>query len=326
MLRTTTISEPLALWSRRLGLFAQALMGVGLVLHRLGQLTTSVFLMLGNAALGLAALAIVSGLVAGISIWVRGRSGAGRMAVGMIAGGLLWMLPLAYLPAYLGLPVVNDITTDTANPPRFAMLGQVRGAGANAAAYPGERFARLQTTAYPDLRTLVVDRSADEVFDLAVLVVRGRKGMGWKVLAEEQPSVRPPKPGVIEATERTTIVGFIDDISIRVTGSNTEARVDVRSASRFGQHDLGTNASRIRRFLRELQSRLEATQPGMAAARATRAARAQLGPPGSTPGVNKPGVKQPLTRLPGSKAGKGGQDPARSDARRGPVPKAPPRG
>ena len=321
MLRTTTIPEPLALWSRRLGLFALALMGVGLVLHRFGQLTTHVFLMLGNAVFGLAAVAILCGLLAGVSIWLRGRSGAGRMAVGVIAGGLLWLLPLAYLPTYLALPTINDISTDTANPPRFAMLGQVRGPGANAAAYPGERFARQQANAYPDLRTLVVDRSADEVFDLAVLVVRGRKGMGWKVLAEEQPSTRPPKPGVIEATERTMIVGFIDDISIRVTGSEGEARVDVRSASRFGRHDLGTNASRIRRFLRELQSRLEATQPGMAAARATRAARAQLGPPGS-----KPGLKQPLSRLPGSKAGKAGQDPARSDARRGPVPKAPPRG
>ena len=320
MLRTTTIPEPLALWSRRIGLFALALFGVGLVLHRLALLTTQVFLMLGTAAMALAAVAIVLGLIAGMSIWVRGRAGAMRMAVGVVAGGLLWLLPAAYLPTYLALPAINDISTDTTNPPRFAMLGQVRGPGANAAAYGGERVARQQATAYPDLRTLVVDRSADEVFDLAVLVVRGRKGLGWKVLAEEPPSTRPPKPGVIEATERTLLAGFIDDISIRVTGSDGEARVDVRSASRFGRHDFGANASRIRRFLRELQARLEATQPGMVAARGTRGARALTGMP------FKPGVKQPLSRSSSSKGGKGAQDPARSDARRGPVPKAPPRG
>ncbi len=275
MIRTTTIPEPMALWCRRLGLFAAAMVVSALILHRFGQLSTPVGLALTGVGLVISGLALLLGLYAGGSIWFRGRMGAGRLAVGTIAASVLWLAPLAQLPTYLSLPPINDITTDTANPPRFQQLAIARGTGtgANPTAYGGERLARLQATAYADLRSLVVvDRPADEVFDLARRVVSGRRGLGWKVLSEEPPG--PRRPGIIEATERTMILGFVDDIVVRVTGGDAEARVDVRSASRYGRHDFGANASRIRRFLRELQSRLEATPPGTLAARGPRAATA----------------------------------------------------
>jgi Protein of unknown function (DUF1499) len=298
MIRTTTIAEPMALWCRRLGLFALALVVVALTLHRVGQLTTPVGLALAGVGFAISGLALLLGLYAGTSIWVRGRSGAGRMAAGMIAAGVLWLAPLAQLPTYFALPPINDITTDTSNPPRFQQLAIARGTGtgANSANYGGERVARLQATAYADLRSLVVvDRPADEVFDLARRVVSGRKGLGWKVLFEEPPA--PRKPGIIEATERTLVLGFVDDIVIRVTGSEAEARVDVRSASRYGRHDFGANASRIRRFLRELQARLEATPPGaIAAARGARAAAA-------VPKKPLPAGRAPVTKAKDAKSG-----------------------
>jgi Protein of unknown function (DUF1499) len=306
MIRSTTIPEPMALWCRRVGLFALVLVVVALILHRFGQLTTPVGLALTAVGFALSGLALLLGLYAGTSIWVRGRSGAGRMAVGMIAAGVLWLAPLAQLPTFLALPPINDITTDTVNPPRFQQLAIARGTGtgANSPNYGGERVARLQANAYADLRSLVVvDRPADEVFDLARRVASGRKGLGWKVLAEEPPA--PRKPGIIEATERTTLLGFVDDIVVRVTGSDAEARVDVRSASRFGRHDFGANASRIRRFLRELQSRLEATPPGSVAAR---------GGPRAAVAVPKrplPAGKAPVTKA--------------KDGKSGPVPKSKPR-
>ena len=43
---------------------------------------------------------------------------------------------------------------------------------------------------------------------------------------------------------RTFILGFVDDISIRVSGNRTQSRIDIRSASRYGTHDLGRNAFR----------------------------------------------------------------------------------
>jgi hypothetical protein len=311
------IPEPLAVWSRRLSLFALAIIGVVLILHRFGQIATPVALNVVAAGFAITILAVVIGVVASISIWVRGRSGAGAAAAGIVLGGALWIWPLAYVSPYLNLPRINDISTDLASVPRFGMLARVRGPGANSATYPGERYAREQQVAYPDLRAMVVDRPVDEVFDLVDKVVRGRRGLGWKVLTEEQPSIRPPKAGIIEATERTLILGFIDDIVIRVTGTETESRIDIRSASRFGRHDFGANASRIRRFMREMQGRLESTTPGAIAGRG-----------GVRAGVAKAGgdLKRPLERLPAKAAAKNAPSLAPQDARRAPAQKATPRG
>lgn len=67
---------------------------------------------------------------------------------------------------------------------------------------------------------------------------------------------RPPtlarRDGVIEAVARTPIMGFRDDVVIRITPVGQGTRVDMRSASRFGNHDLGANASRIRSLLGDI--------------------------------------------------------------------------
>jgi uncharacterized protein (DUF1499 family) len=47
-------------------------------------------------------------------------------------------------------------------------------------------------------------------------------------------------------------MGFREDISIRVRTASGVVRVDMRSASRYGNHDLGSNARRIERFLSDL--------------------------------------------------------------------------
>jgi uncharacterized protein (DUF1499 family) len=42
------------------------------------------------------------------------------------------------------------------------------------------------------------------------------------------------------------------DVAIRVAGNEEISVIDMRSASRYGRHDLGDNADRIVRFLKEL--------------------------------------------------------------------------
>ena len=170
---------------------------------------------------------------------------------------LAW--PLTYVPAFLNLPPINDVSTDLASPPRFVALAKQRTGAANPAAYPAQRFAPEQQKAYPDLRTFVIDRSAQEAFELVEEAVRKLK---WRVAASEPPVGRPAKGGTIEATDNTLVVGFTDDIVIRVEGSVNRSRIDVRSASRHGRHDLGQNATRVRRFFAELQSRIDSTSPG----------------------------------------------------------------
>lgn len=67
------------------------------------------------------------------------------------------------------------------------------------------------------------------------------------------------REGVIEAVARTPVFRFSDDVEIRIgLDENAQTRVDMRSESRKGKADLGTNARRVRRFFRHLDERLEA--------------------------------------------------------------------
>ena len=269
--RATKIVAPLARWSSRIAVFSASLLIVGVVLHRLTSFPTHVAVnVFAVGAVG-TGLAMLAGLIALIQIWHRGHGGAGKAAFGILLPLLLLAWPLTFVPAFMNLPRINDVTTDVATPPHFITLVKMRTGEANPAIYPGDRFAQEQQKAYPDLRTYVLDRGVEEAFELVEEVVRKLK---WKVAASEPPTVKPPKGGLLEATDLTPVVGFPDDVIVRVEGNATRSRIDVRSASRYGHADLGQNAMRVRRFLAELQSRTDATGgPAIAGRRGLRSTR-----------------------------------------------------
>jgi uncharacterized protein (DUF1499 family) len=78
------------------------------------------------------------------------------------------------------------------------------------------------------------------------LAERAARAMGWDIVAVAPDDLR------IEATDTTLLFGFKDDVVIRVTANGNGSRVDARSLSRIGGSDLGTNAKRIRSFMRQL--------------------------------------------------------------------------
>jgi uncharacterized protein (DUF1499 family) len=53
---------------------------------------------------------------------------------------------------------------------------------------------------------------------------------------------------------RTFLLRLPDDVTVRVRPRADGARIDVRSVSRIGRHDLGANAARIRAFLDEVSA------------------------------------------------------------------------
>jgi uncharacterized protein (DUF1499 family) len=271
--QSATIVAPSARWSSRIALFSASLLLAGLGLHRLGALPTPVAINLFAVGYAGGALALLVGLVALGKIWRNGFAGAGSAAIGILLPLLAAAGPVGYLAASVGLPRINDVTTDWTRPPRFSALAK-RSPDANSSAYPGQRFADLQAKTYADLRTLVLDRSAEEAFELVEEVVRR---MRWRVAAVTPPAGRAAgKTATLEATDHTLIVGFPDDIVVRIEGNATRAAIDVRSASRYGAFDFGQNASRLRRFLAELATRAEATGPTeIAKRRARRNARAR---------------------------------------------------
>jgi uncharacterized protein (DUF1499 family) len=100
---------------------------------------------------------------------------------------------------------------------------------------------------YPDLGPARFTAPPDRVFARAVDIARD---LGWEIVATA------PAEGRLEATDRTRWFGFRDDVVVRVRPDGAGSRVDVRSVSRVGRSDLGTNARRIRGFMDALRTAL----------------------------------------------------------------------
>jgi uncharacterized protein (DUF1499 family) len=238
--------------------FSVVLLATAMFLHRLFSLPTPIAMNLAYVAFAGGALALLMAVLATIGIWRTGRPGTARVVFGILVslGLLLW--PLLFVPAYQSLPNINDVTTDMTNPPAFVELAKQRPRGANPVDYAGPDFARKQLKAYPDIKPIEVGRSTDEVFELALDAVRRLK---LDIVNQQVPDLESGRQGLIEVSDRTLIAGFYDDVVIRVTGDSDHARVDVRSASRYGGHDLGRNAARVRMLLKEIVVRLESVVP-----------------------------------------------------------------
>lgn len=295
---------PFAKWSRIVAFFAVQLILLGILLHRFVSLPTPVALNLFTAAFGFAVLAIVLGLVAAIVIWRHGRSGAWSAAAGVLIGIAIFCWPAAYLPFALRLPELNDVTTDPLAPPRFINLARTRQKDANSVNYGGPAVAKLQAEHYPDLRPLLIPRKIDETFEIVRDTVRRLR---WTVVGEELPQGKG-RPGYIEAVDRTLVIGFYDDIVIRLDGDQRESRIDVRSASRYGRHDLGRNAARVRRLFAELQVQLDENVPGLERRR-RRKPRVEDAVPKRQKGAPAASLARPSARGPAQPGAQRGQPP-----------------
>lgn len=238
----------LAIWARRFAFFSLVATVLSIIVVRSGFLEIEPSISTFGGALVFAGLAILLGLAAFVAIWKDGLNGLGHALLAIAIGALL----LAY-PAYLGLtayrlPAISDITTDPIDPPRFEAIARVRPRNANPIIYAGLYAAQQQRLAYPAIEPLILTVPPKIAFDSALAIANKRR---WRVVDTRDPTPSRPE-GRIEAVARTPVMGFRDDIVIRVRPAPDGARVDVRSASRYGRHDFGTNAARIRSLLDDI--------------------------------------------------------------------------
>lgn len=152
--------------------------------------------------------------------------------------------PVYYFWQAKHVPPIHDISTDTVNPPRFVAVLPLRKDARNPVDY-SPAVAAQQKAAYPDIAPALLSVPPTRALQLAEQVARS---MGWDIVAVSPADLR------IEATATTLLFGFKDDIVIRVTPEDGASRVDIRSLSRVGVSDLGTNARRVRAFLSELKA------------------------------------------------------------------------
>jgi len=277
MVRRRVIEEPisrLAVWSLRLVLFALAATFIAIIIVRSGALDIVPALSTLAGALVLAVVAILLALGAGIVIWRQGCGGVRQALFAILIGGAL----IAY-PAYLGikaykLPSIYDVTTDPIDPPQFDAIARLRPRDANPVTYQGLYAAELQHTAYSDIEPEETSATPQEAYDAVMKVITRRR---WRIV-----DARPPQPAaptrvsnprqardepapasdaIIEAVARSLILGFREDVVVRIRATGDGTRIDVRSASRYGRNDLGSNAARVRDLLGSIDDVLSAPHP-----------------------------------------------------------------
>ncbi len=196
-----------------------------------------------QAALGLfAGAAVLAGIGALICLWRLIRRHGGVVTVIAAAAGIAAAtIPMAMVMMAADKPAINDISTDTANPPEFvALTADMHGHDANPATY-NPAFAPAQLRAYPQIRPLDVPLPREKAFRLALAAC-----MNWEIVAADA------NEGRIEAVARVPWWGFRDDVVVRLTEIAGGTRIDIRSKSRVGEGDLGVNARRISTWLDRL--------------------------------------------------------------------------
>jgi uncharacterized protein (DUF1499 family) len=182
---------------------------------RLGLVPFGVGILMLPAAgvLGLAAAILALGAL------LRG-AGAARALIALILGLAIAAVPAAGYVLARSAPRINDISTD-----------------------PQEQ-SEEQRKAYPDIQPLRLQTAPNIAFERAKGAI---EEAGWQLVREDASA------GRIEAVATTFWFGFKDDVVVRVAGDGSGSRVDVRSKSRVGKGDLGTNAQRIRTYQKRLQ-------------------------------------------------------------------------
>ena len=223
--------RPLALVVALIALAMLALSGPGL---RFGLFDYRAGLTLFRVSAYVGIAAMVLGVVV-LALPAARKRGIVLPLVALLLGAVAFGVPFNFQQTASSVPRINDITTDMENPPQYMTTAR---------AYPGDEFARLQRAAYPDIAPVSLSMPPREAFERAV---KAAEAMGWEVVG------RDAAAGVLEAVDTTKWFGFKDDIAVRVSAAGNGSRIDVRSKSRVGRNDIGTNARRIRAYVERLK-------------------------------------------------------------------------
>lgn len=229
----------LAEWGFRLSVICAHIVVFTVLLHRYASQSTAVSLNLLQIGFVGALVAFGISLFAAFQIWNRLLSGFGKAIAGIFISLLILAWPASLLPLYLVTPKLYDISTDIKSPPAFNALLQFRSFGSNATNFVIRRpFAE-------DVRPLRILLPGQDAFDMVRQFILKRK---WEVIAIKPPSEASPD-AIIEAVDRSLVLAVPDDIVIRIQTNGEQSILDIRSAARYGDFDLGRNQARIQSFL-----------------------------------------------------------------------------
>lgn len=243
-----------ARWAWRLASFALALLIVAGLSHRFELVDTPSFLVLLGLVALFALLALGFSWAALARLWQVDEAGIGRaFAAALLA--LATLSPFAVgAVLWFSHPPLSDIATDLADPPALRHAAATRGGWMNPVTRLDAEHAETQRAYYP----AVTGRRYDQRRMTVEQAVRGiMERNGWRPTRLPDPRMEGSAV-TIEAEARTLVFGFVSDVAIRLRDVQGRTYVDMRSASRYGDHDFGDNARRITAFLERLDEEMEA--------------------------------------------------------------------
>jgi uncharacterized protein (DUF1499 family) len=231
--------------------FALLLVAVSGPLNKFGVVGFQLALLLFA---GGALLLVVGALLVLVGVLVGAKRGSpvpkGAAVLGLVVALGVFGYLFTWVSKGRGVPPIHEVSTDLQDPPAFVAVVPVR--KSFGAVNPPEYVAKMkgpggeidvpaaQRKAYPDLQPLTLDLPPAETYARAKRAV---EQLGWTIVADV------PAEGRLEATDTTAFFGFKDDVVVRVRAEQAGSRLDVRSKSRVGLGDVGTNAARVRKFL-----------------------------------------------------------------------------
>jgi uncharacterized protein (DUF1499 family) len=224
-----------------IGLIVLALAGPA---YRIGVLSLQHAFSLLRWAAYIGVTGMIVALTAGALAYARhSRWRLFLAALAFVAALAAFAIPFQLQRSARALPPIHDLTTDLENPPLFDAVVPHRADAANKLDR-SPQLAEQQRAGYPDLAPVTLPTPMGQTFDRALAAAQKA---GWEIVTADKGS------GRIEATDTTRWFGFKDDVVVRLTPWGAGTRVDVRSVSRIGRGDIGTNARRIRKYLQILQ-------------------------------------------------------------------------
>jgi hypothetical protein len=301
-------------WARLVGGLSLPVLIVAAFGGRVGLVPNDALLPAVALGFGLGVLALALGAYALIDIWQSGSDGAHSAIAGILFASPVLIALILIVVAVVIYPRLTDVTTDTADPPVFAAASALaeppdaRETALQAESYPdlhGHTYPLPLAGVYVAARDLINERGwtlvreshpgsvpeaaptqarseEDEEVTRALAakgVMTQSRGEAVAPAAEdtEAPAdARPPsEAATLVAAAPTPVFGFLDDVVIRLKATPDGTQVDMRSASRIGEHDLGQNARRIKRFLADLDFKLQPDPAAVAAGASPPASAAQ---------------------------------------------------
>ena len=197
----------------------------------------------------LAMVGVVTGL---IGLFAALFSGFGRVWRRAVLGLAIPVLIIAGLIAVRshaeGQPPIHQAATDWVDPVMFSnSLIRLRGPAANPVAtqayvpadarlFANRTVADVNIETCPAARPIVLAVTPAQAFARTRAAI---ESLGWT------PVSAAPAEGRVEATASSLLLGFRDDVAVRVRPDGEGARIDARSVSREGRSDQGRNCANL---------------------------------------------------------------------------------